>query len=210
MFRCQLLVTLLLCLFVSSSKAAELAVAENLVFTIAPVSGWTVHLADPPEALVKEAAIHLAHDPAAAKATPKQVEAVARKRLAVNEAIIYHAPSGAHLDIDFSPLEVGGSAPDSKTLKTSAEYAAQSLANEDDVANAEWDVRAADIAGAGETWLLAANFLKHGQPMVFRGYVGTVEGHWFFLYFTAPEDDPQVLREMESMLANASIRIVKK
>jgi hypothetical protein len=210
MFRCQLLVTLLLCLFAASSGAAELAVAENLIFTIDPVSGWTVHLADPPEALVKEAAIHLAHDPAAAKATPGQIEAVARKRLAANEAILYHASSGAHLDIDFSPLDEGAPAPGSKTLKTSAEYAAQSLANEDDVTNAEWHIKAAEIAGAGETWLLAAKFLKHDQPMVFRGYVGTVEGYWFFLYFTAPEDDPQVLREMELMLANASILTVRK
>ena len=76
--------------------------------------------------------------------------------------------------------------------------------------NAEWHVRAAEIAGAGETYLLAAKFLKHDQPMVFRGYVGTVAGHWFFLYFTTPEDEPQALKEMESMLANTSIRIVEK
>ena len=210
MFRCSLLVTLLFCLFTASSSAAGLIVAENLIFSIDPVSGWTVYLDNPPEALVREVARHLAHEPAAARATPEQIELAARKRLAANEAIVYHASSGAHLDIDFSPLDEGSAAPKPKTVKASAEYAAQSLANENDVTNAEWHVRAAEIAGAGETYLLAAKFLKHDQPMVFRGYVGTVAGHWFFLYFTAPEDEPQALKEMESMLANTSIRIVEK
>ena len=208
MLRSLLIAGQMLCLFVAPSGAAELTVAENLVFTINPGSGWTVHLEDPPEALVKETARHVAHEPAAAKATPEQIEMVARKRLLANEAIVYHASSGAHLDIDFSPLDERDLAPDSRTLRNSAEYAAHSLANEDDVTGATWAIKAVEIDGASDAFLLSASFLKHGQPMVFRGYVGTVERHWFFLYFTAPGDDPQILEEMKSMLANASIRIV--
>jgi len=205
-----LLACLFLCLSASPSGATDLSVAEHLVFTIDPISGWTVHPAVPPEALVKETARHVAHEPAAANATPEQIQAVARKRLTANEAFIFHASSGAHLDIDFSPFDKGASAPQPGALKSSAEHAARSLANEKDVSDAVWDIRTAEIAGARRTYLLSANFLKHGRPMVFRGYIGTVESYWFFLYFTAPGDDPLVLREMESMLANASIRIVEK
>ena len=208
MFRSLLFAVLMSSLFTASSDAAGLAVAKDLVFSLDPVEGWTVHSADPPEALVKETARHVAHEPAAANATPEQIEIVARKRLAANEAIVYHASSGAHLDIDFSPCDEGASAPNSGMLKNSAEYAARSLIKESDVTDAVWDLRAVKFAGAEDTYLLSVKFLKHGAPMVFRGYIGTVKRSWFFLYFTAPGDDQQVLREMESMLAKASIRIV--
>ena len=46
---------------------------------------------EPPEELVKEAALHVAHEPAAAKASAEQIEKVTRKRMAANEAFIYHA-----------------------------------------------------------------------------------------------------------------------
>jgi hypothetical protein len=209
MFRSLLLAVLMSALFAASTNAVGLTVAKNLVFTLDPVDGWTVHSADPPEALVKETARHLAHEPAAANATPEQIEIVARKRLAANEAIVYHASSGAHLDIDFSPLDEGASAPNSGTLNSSAEYAARSLVKESDVTDAVWDVRAVKFDGAEDTSLLSVKFLKHGAPMVFRGYIGTVARYWFFLYFTAPGDNQQVLQEMESMLAKASIRIVE-
>lgn len=202
-------ICLMLCLSVKPSSAADLIVAEHLVFAIEPVSGWTVHQADPPEELVRESARHVAHEPAAANASAEQIEMVARMRLTANEAIVYHASSGAHLDIDFSPFDEGASIPRNSTLQSSAEYAARSLAKEKDVTDAVWDVRATEIAGARKTCLLSIKFFKHGRPMVFRGYIGTVERHWFFLYFTAPGEDLQVLREMDSMLASASIRIVK-
>ena len=208
MFRSLLLAVLVSSLFAASSVAGGVTVAKDLIFTLDPVDGWTVYQADPPEALVQEMARHIAHEPAAAKATPEQIETVARKRLAANEAIVYHASSGAHLDIDFSPLDEGASAPSSGALKNSTEYAARSLAIENDVSDAIWDVRAVKFDGAGDTYLLSVKFLKHGVPMIFRGYVGTVERYWFFLYFTAPEGAPRILQEMESMLANASIRIV--
>jgi len=208
MLRSLTLAGLLLCLPIFPADAADLTVAENLVFVIEPVSGWTVHTAGPPEALVKETARHVAHEPAAVKATAEQIEIVARNRLAANEAIVFHATSGAHLNIDFSPFDERDSVPGPDTLKSSAEHAARSLANEKDVTDAAWDVKETEIAGARKTYLLSAKFLQHARPMIFRGYIGTVERHWFFLYFTAPRDDPRVLQEMSSMLANASIRVV--
>ncbi len=185
--------------------AADIEVTENLVFTIDVSEGWSLHLDDPPEALVKETASHIAHEPAAANATQEQIDRVARKRLMANEAIIYHAETGAHLDIDFSPLEEGEKAPSSRTLKDSAKYAAESLSAEEDVEEVVSKVSNAKIDGVRETYLLSAHYLQHDHPMTFRGYIGFVADSWFFLYFTAPGKDPAVLDEMVAMINQASV-----
>jgi len=209
MLRYLFVLTLAVNLLALPVHAAEIAVAEKLVFEIDLSAGWTLH-AEPPESLVKEAASHVAHEPAAANATAEQIERVARKRMTANEAFIYHAASGAHLDIDFSPLEQGASAPSTRTLRNSAEYAAQSLEGEDDVTELVWDVTSVKIAGAAETFLLSAGYLQHDQPMSFLGYIGYAEGYWFFLYFTTPGKSPATLQEMQSMLDRASILSVDR
>lgn len=185
--------------------AVEIAVGEGLVLEISLSEGWALHF-EPPEALVKEAASHVAHEAAAANASAEQIEEVARRRLAVNEAFIYHAASGAHLDIDFSPLGPGQSTPSAQTLRNSAEYAAQSLENEDDVAALAWEVSSAKINGVDEVFLLSADYLQHDHQTTFRGYIGSVDKNWFYLYFTAPGKNPEVLQEMQSMLDSVSIR----
>ncbi|MDT8443187.1 MAG: hypothetical protein RQ722_02750, partial [Desulfuromonadales bacterium] len=119
---------------------------------------------------------------------------------------VYHAASGAHLDIDFSSLDPGQSAPGARTLRKSAEYAAQSLENEDDVDDVVWEVASAKINGVDESFVLSADYLQHGQPMTFRGYVGYIDNYWFFLYFTAPGRNPAALQEMQLMLERAAIR----
>ena len=205
MTRYSLAVGLVVILLALPCHAIEIAVTETLVVDINLMEGWQLYL-EPPDVLVKEAALHVAHEPAAANASAAQIETVARKRLAVNEAFLYHAATGAHLDIDFSPLDPGQSAPDARTLRNSAEYAAQSLENEDDVAEIAWEVTSARINGVDDTFLLAAEYLQHEQPKTFRGYIGYVEKYWFFLYFTAPASEPAVVQEMQSMLALASIR----
>lgn len=201
----SLVVSLAMSLMAIPAHSVEIAVTETLVFDIEVSDGWVLHL-EPPEALVKENASHVAHEPAAANATAEQIEEVARKRLEVNEAFVYHAASGAHLDIDFSSLDPGQSAPSARTLRNSAEYAAQSLQNEDDVDEVVWSVTSAKINGVDETFVLSADYLQHNQPMTFRGYVGYIDNYWFFLYFTAPGKNPAVLQEMQLMLERASIR----
>ncbi len=186
-------------------SAAEIVVGEDLVLGINLAGGWSLHL-DPPEALVEEMARHIAHEPAAAKATAAQIESVALKRLAANEAIIYHAASGAYLTIDFSPLEPGEAAPGSSVLRNSARSAAQSLAGEEEVADVAWDVTPCQVSGAGEAFQLAADYRQHGRPMKFLGIIGYVEGYWFYLYYTDPGNDPAVFREMRAMLERVTVR----
>lgn len=210
MYKTSLALGVLLCLLTTPAHAVDIKVTADLVFEIELADGWSLHLQDPPEPLVKEIASHVAHEPAAAKATPEQIEAVARKRLAANEAIIYHAASGAHLDIDFSALDPGQSAPSSRTLKNSARYAAESLEGEDDVAAVVWDVKPFEIKGAKDAFLLVADYRQHEQPMKFLGVIGYVEGYWFFLYYTDPVKEPEPLNEMEEMLRNAVVRRIDR
>lgn len=199
------LLSLVMGLMVLPAAAAEVSVADGLVLEINLNDGWSLHL-EPPEAMVREAVAHVAHEAAAANATAEQIEQVARKRLMVNEAIVYHAATGAHLDIDFSALEPGQSAPSAQTLRRSAEYAAGSLKNEEGVAGMTWDVSSTKIKGVDDILLLSADYLQHGHPMTFRGYIGYIEKHWFFIYFTAPGKGPVVLQEMQSMLDHVSVR----
>ncbi len=209
MIRPLLLFMLAASLLTLPVHATEIAVTENLILDIDLRAGWILHL-EPPEALVKEAASHVAHEAAAANAAVEQIEKVARKRMTANEAVIYHAVNSAHLDIDFSPLGQGESAPSTRTLRNSAEYAAQSLEGEDDVSDMTWEVASVEINGAAETFLLSANYLQHDRPMTFLGYIGYVEEHWIFLYFTAPGKDSDVLQEMQAMLKHVSIRSTER
>ncbi|MEJ2469921.1 MAG: hypothetical protein P8Y91_08165 [Desulfuromonadales bacterium] len=197
-----------LVLGVSSAGAVDIAATPSLVFSVPVPSGWTLHVKDPPAELVRETASHIAHEPGAENATPAQVNAVARKRLLENEAILYHAASGAHLDIDFSPLAAGESPPGNRTLKNSAKYAAESLKSESDVSDVAWQVTDATIPGASSTYLLLASYRKHEQPMIFRGYIGFAGNAWFFLYLTAPADATDVLRQGQQIIDEGSIQMV--
>lgn len=205
MIRSVFLLWLAVILLASPGFSAEIAVTDKLVVDIDLVDGWDLYL-EPPDALVKEMATHIAHEPAAANATPGQIETVARKRLADNEATVYHAASGAYLLIDFSPLEPGRSAPKARTLRNSAEYAAQSLEGEDDVTAVVWTVDSVKVRGAPEAFQLVADYKKHELPVKFVGIIGYLEGYWFFLYYTDPSHDPAVFGQMQGMLETLVVR----
>ena len=202
--------SIVLFVFVMSSllltaEAAEIVVSDKLRVEINLAEGWTL-TSEPPAALIKEMAVHVAHEPAAANASTRQIESVTRKRMAVNEAFVYHPDSGAHLEIDFSALEPGKSAPSSETLRKSAEYAAQSLENEDDVSAVVWEVQPVDVKGAREAFQLVADYRQHDLPVKFVGTIGYVEGSWFFLYFTDPSQNPEVFEQMQQMLGQLVIQ----
>jgi len=205
MIRSVFLLALALCLSFLPAQAAEVDVADGLLVDLDLSEGWTLHL-EPPDALVKEMAVHVAHEPAAANASVEQIEKVARKRLAANEAIVYHAASGAHLEIDFSALDPGSSAPSSKTLRNSAKAAAQSLEGEEDVSDVVWSVAPVTIQGAQEAFQLMADYRQHDLPVKFVGIIGYVEGYWFFLYYTDPSQDPAVFAQMQTMLEKLVMR----
>ena len=187
--------------------AAEITVSETLVLEINLAEGWSLYL-DPPEALLEETTRQIAHEPAAANATAEQIESVARRRLAANEAFVYHTASGAYLTIDFSPLELGEAAPSSSNLRNSARSAAKSLAGEEEVADVASDVTPCTVSGTRAAFQLAADYRQHGHPMKFLGIIGYVEGYWFYLYYTDPGRDPAAFGEMRAMLEKVAVRQV--
>jgi hypothetical protein len=191
----------------TTALADEIAVGEGLVLKMSLPAGWALHT-EAPEPLVLETAEHIEHEAEAAGKHPteEQILRVARKRLAANEAIAYHAASGSHLDIDFSPLESDEKPPGSKVLKTSAKYAVQSLEGEEGVSQVKSNVSSAKISGSENAYRLDATYRHHDEPATFIGVIGYAERHWFFLYFTAPGQQADALQTIEELLKSLEIR----
>jgi len=205
-----LLTTIVFVLMTGAAFAETLDVGRGLVLEISIQDGWALYL-EPPAALVEHTAEHIAHEAEAQGADPtqEQLRQAARKRLAANEAILYHEIGGAHLDIDFSPLNPGEKPPNTKTLRNSAKYAVQSLEGEEGVSDVDWDISPMKVRGAKDAFLLAANYMQHQQLVHFLGVIGFAGDQWFFLYYTDRSKAPGTLREMQEMLDSAIIRPAK-
>ncbi|PLX82452.1 MAG: hypothetical protein C0616_02235 [Desulfuromonas sp.] len=205
--RILVIVLLVVGLFCSPVLAAErIAVSPATFVELTLPAGWVL-LQEPPTAMVEEMAEHLGHD-AEAKGhdpSPEQLIAMARKHLAANEAIIYHEQTGANLTIDFSPLHDDESPPGAKTVKTSAEYALQSLETEEGVTEftaSQHDIR---IPGAKHAARIDSSYKQHDEAIDFTGIVGYAAENWFFLYFTNPGRSDTVHQEFEQLLAELKI-----
>ena len=187
--------------------ADEIAVGEGLVLSLTLPAGWTLH-SKAPEVLVHEIAKHIAHEANAMGKHPSQAQTLqaARKRLAANEAIAYHAASGSHLDLDFSPLGDRERPPSTKQLRQSAEFAVQSLEGETEVSNVESAITEARVHGSAHAYRLTATYQQHEQPVTFIGLIGYAQRHWFFFYFTAPGQEPEALQTIEGLLASLQIK----
>jgi len=203
----KLLVSMVILLLLSfPTLAAQVDVGGGLILDITPGPDWVVS-GEPPQALLEEAAEHIAHDAAAKGASPtkEQLLQAARQRLESNEAIIHHASENAHLDIDFSPLDPGQKPPSSKVLENSARYAAQSLSGEEEISDVAWKVAPRKIRGAREAFVLTADYRQHDEPVRFLGVIGFAGGQWFFLYYTDRSQKPEVYREMQQMIDSVVI-----
>lgn len=204
----RLALVIMLMIFSSTlSSAADIVVGDGLILTLETVDGWVVH-SSAPEALVGEIAEHIAHESEAQgySPTPDEVRQAALKRLAANEAIVYHAASKSHIDIDFSPISLKEKAPQLKTLKGSAGHAVQSLEGEEGVSGLQHTIRVVDVAGAGEAARLEAKYKHHDEAVTFIGLIGYVDRAWFFLYVTVFGDDPSVVKGAEAILDSVIVR----
>jgi hypothetical protein len=170
-----------------------------------PEGRWMV-ASDPPESLVAEMAEHVAHDLEAQgkEADPKSIQTAVAQRLAVNEYFIFNPVSGAHMEIDFSPLDPGEMAPGRGSVANSARYAADSLGSEEGISGLSSEVEKARVYGADYAYSLQARFMKHDVATRFYGLIGFVENSWFFIYYTDAERDPgdypqaiQILRSVQ-------------
>lgn len=194
-------------LFAGVSVAAErIPVTSQLAVELTLPEGWSLPSV-PPAAMVEEMAEHLGHDAEAKGHHPsaEQLAAMARKHLAANEAIVYHAGSGANLTIDFSPLHADETPPGAGTIGKSAEYALQSLESEEGVSGLQSSRRSIAIPGADHAVRFDAFYRQHDEPVGFYGVIGYAPGQWFFLYFTNPGRDEAVARAGDQILASLKI-----
>lgn len=201
------LAALLLAFHVSPLAAEEIVVDGGYVVSLKPAEGWVVYTSAP-EPLIEEIAEHVEHESMAQgyHPSPDQLREAALKRLDANEAIVYHAASKSHLDIDFSPIGPKEMAPNLKTLKGSAGYALQSLEGEEGVSGLKHEIRVVNVAGAGEAARLEASYKHHDESVNFIGIIGYVDRAWFFVYATVFGEDPTLLREAQLILGSVEIR----
>ncbi len=196
-----------LVLLTTAAFAGTIDISEGLSMEIAVQPGWAIYL-DPPPGLIEETAEHLEHEAEAQGAQPtrEQLLQLARQRLAANEAILFHELSGAHLDIDFSPLDPGEKPPSKKTLRNSAKFAAQSLEGEEGVSDVVWEVSTMQVQGANDAFVLTADYKHHEESVRFLGVIGFVKSQWFFFYYTDRGRAPGTFDAMQEMLASIVIR----
>lgn len=166
-----------------------------------PGDRWLVSREAPPF-LVEETAEHLEHELLAQgkKVDPSQLEAVAKKRLAANEAYIVNRASKAYLTIDFSPLREGETAPGKKAVAASARYAGEGLVDEEGATEVRQKSSKTELQGAEVAYRVDASFRMHDEPRKFIGIVGFRAPYWFYLYYTDPLRDAADIREMEEIL----------
>ena len=133
-----------------------LEVAPGLTLAIQIPPGRWQASDQPPEFLVADMIEHLAHDLEAQgkKVDEAALQDFATKRLAANEHFIFNPVSGAHLDIDFSPLSAGDIAPSRRMVADSARFAADSLIGEEGVTEVNHRVRRERVQGADYAYSL--------------------------------------------------------
>lgn len=171
-----------------------------------PPSPWQVGK-EPPDFLVKEHGAHInpAQLAAARKAGIDSPEEAARQRLKTNELFIFNPQSGAHLEIDLSPLREGEDPPSAGTLQASARYAAEGLEGEEGIEAAKSKVGKTRITGGKAAYRVDADFLKHGQATRFIGVITFALDHWVYLYYTGPQPGLEDLAVVNQVLDSFSI-----
>lgn len=172
-----------------------------------PNEEWQAGL-QPPPFLIEERLTHLSDGMLAMmkeKGVTDRRQAV-EAMLGRNEAFIFNSATGAHLDVDFSPLGETDEAPTAETLRNSAEFAGQALAAEENYTEVAYRVSTASIAGLESVQRLDASYLRDGQPGEFIGLIGFRSPYWVFFYYTDPEADAEDRRDMAAILG--SLRVV--
>ncbi len=154
-----------------------------------------------------EMAGHVAHD---LEEQGKPVDAAAIRaavgqRLAANEQFVFNPVSGAHMEIDFSPLAADEVAPSRRIVADSARYAVESLIGEEGVGAVEYRIHRARVPGADYAYSLEADYRKHEIPTRFYGIIGFAAGGWFYLYYTDPGKDETDYPQVAAMFRSARL-----
>ncbi len=208
MYRLISVLALSLLLIPYAAAADSYRLAEDIVLEVdLPSERWVVSR-EPSEGLVEDVTEHMHHDlEEQGRDVPEdQVRQVALQRLAANELFI-RSTSGAHMEIDVSPLEPGDNAPSAKGVRTSAVYAGQSMEGEEGVSEATPRVSDFNMPGSSVAYRLDVDYVQHKKRMNFVGIIGFEDPYWLYFYATDPLLDKRDAEEMEKIVE--SLRIVR-
>ncbi len=203
-----LLLSLALFPALSIAETVHISNLTSIVFDIP--QGW-VKASEPPEPLLEILAEHIGHETLEKTGTlpgQEQLIEAAEKRMASNEVIIYNPQTNAHMTLDFSMLRAGEKAPSKKAIKLSAEYAGQSLEQEEGVTGLQGESQETTVSGAWYAYRYDAGYRHHEEEMHFSGVIGFISPYWFYFYFTDFKKDPGDQEKAEQLLN--SINIVKR
>ncbi|MFO7982496.1 MAG: hypothetical protein R6V08_03500 [Desulfuromonadales bacterium] len=209
MYRHVFVIALALFLLPTTAISGSFPLADDIVLEVElPEEGWKVSN-EPSSALVENVAEHMHHDleDQGRDVSEKQVRQAAKERLAANELFI-SSDSGAHIEIDISPIKSGKKAPSDETVKGSARFAGQSMASEEGVSEASSKISEFDLPGASAAYRLDIDFVRHGKSMKFLGVIGFEDPYWLYFYGTDPQVDPKDADEMEQIFE--SLRIIRE
>lgn len=107
------------------------------------------------------------------------------QRLAANELLLVHTPSGAWAGFDFSPLRPGEAQPSARELELSSRYALEALKNEEGVTLLDSADLPFDLRGASWTRQIRASYRKDQTLLRFHGLIGALAGERFYVYVTS-------------------------
>lgn len=152
-----------------------------------PPKHWQISN-EPPAFLLEQHAAHITPEKlqAARKSGISTPEELAKAMLKGNDLYVFNPVTGAHLDIDFSPLKEGEDPPVDNTLKASARLASEGLMDEEGIEGANSKVSSRTLTGGQRAHQITAEFKKHGTPTRFIGVITYAHRNWIYLYYTGP------------------------
>jgi hypothetical protein len=155
-----------------------------------------------PAFLVDQIVDHLREETAASgvQLNETQLQQLARKRLAVNEAFVANPGTGAYLMIDFSRLPEGAPSPEKDEIWGSAYGAELALKNENGVSDVSSKIRSVRLAGSRFAYRTDIRYRLHGEPRRFVGIVGCTTAYRFYFYYNDLLRDPLDFELMERTL----------
>jgi len=190
----------IVCIWCLPAAAASLQVNDSLRLEYTVPDGWQATAAAP-EFLVRQTVEHVSqHLREEGKAIPVNLENQVRARLANNELFLFREQTRAHLDIDFSPIEVNEKPPPRESVARSAYFAEQELSAEPDVTEVASSVKEFFLSGTEYAYRIDATFKRDGEPRRFIGVITFIERHWLFLYYTEETLSNSDLQDFEELL----------
>jgi hypothetical protein len=192
----------------SPGRPVETLPLDDLEMTFSlPEGGW-VFSQKAPDALVRQMIDHLRKEAVSsgAELNDRQLEKVARERLAINEGFVFNPQSDAYLMIDFRPLATGEAIPDKNGLLGSAYGAELALKSETGVDEVASKIRRMRIPGSLLAYRIDIRFRREGNPRQFSGIIGCTASHRFYLYYNDPLHNPRNAEQMDRLFDSVTIR----